>query len=90
MPTFFLRFSLIEIFENHTIKMIEVFKTNVQEADESKLIVGKLLMHFPGNRINFDLSDCDRILRVEGENICSKTIMALMTADGYQCEILLD
>ncbi|MES2373544.1 MAG: hypothetical protein V4557_13270 [Bacteroidota bacterium] len=69
--------------------MVEVFKTNVQEVAESKMIIGKLLEHFPHNRINFDLSDCDKILRVEGDTICPETIMQLLTSGGYYCEILL-
>jgi hypothetical protein len=69
--------------------MVEVFKTNVQEVAESQKIIGQLLVHFPGKRINFDLSDCDKILRVEGENICTDTIAQLVTAEGYWCEILL-
>ncbi len=69
--------------------MVEVFKTNVEEIAESKLIIGQLLAHFPHNKINFDLSDCDRILRVEGENICPETIMQLLSSGGYHCEVLL-
>jgi len=41
--------------------MIQVFKTNVQEIDQSIFIVGKLLEHFPNRYINFDLEDCDKI-----------------------------
>jgi hypothetical protein len=69
--------------------MVEVFKTNVQEVAESHKIVGKLLEHFPHNKINFDLSDCDKILRVEGDTVCPETIMQLLSSDGYHCEILL-
>jgi hypothetical protein len=69
--------------------MVEVFKTDVQEVAESKKIVGQLLAHFPRNKINFDLSDCDRILRIEGEAICVDTIYELISAAGYRCEVLL-
>jgi hypothetical protein len=69
--------------------MVEVFKTNVQEVAESNRIIGKLLEHFPDNRINFDLSDCDKILRVEGDAIYPETIMEVLTSGGYSCEILL-
>jgi hypothetical protein len=68
--------------------MVEVFKTDVQEVAESQKIVGWLLAHFPHNKINFDLSDCDRILRVEGEEICVKTITSMVVASGYWCEVL--
>lgn len=69
--------------------MVEVFKTNVQEAAESQKIIGRLLAHFPANRINFDLSDCDKILRVEGDEVCIETVSQLVTAEGYFCEVLL-
>ena len=49
--------------------MVEVFKTNVQEADESDKIILKLLEHFPDSQINFDLDDCDKILRFEANLI---------------------
>ena len=68
--------------------MVEIFKTNVQHTDESHMIVEKLLVHYPANKINFDLSDCDRILRVEGEEICPETIVAFVVAKGFQCEVL--
>lgn len=68
--------------------MVEVFKTNVPNISESVVIVDKLLLHFPQNKINFDLGDCDRILRVEGENICAEKIVSLVTGGGYECEIL--
>ncbi|MEO7531260.1 MAG: hypothetical protein ABIS69_07610 [Sediminibacterium sp.] len=69
--------------------MVEVFKTNVQEVTQSKMIIQQLLEYFPNNKINFDLSDCDRILRVEGDIICSETIMQLVSSGGYHWEVLL-
>lgn len=68
--------------------MVEVFKTNVEEPAESSLVISRLLVHFPQSRINFDLSDCDRILRVEGETICTDTITNLVNSIGYHCELL--
>ncbi|MES2004162.1 MAG: hypothetical protein V4450_06540 [Bacteroidota bacterium] len=68
--------------------MVEVFKTNVQHADESGRIIQQLLQHYPYNRINFDLSDCDRILRVEGESVCPDKIKDLLFSAGYLCEVL--
>jgi len=68
--------------------MVEVFKTNVQETEKSKIITQKLMEHFPENKINFDLEDCDKILRVEGKNILPGKIMELLNAEGHLCEIL--
>jgi hypothetical protein len=44
--------------------MVEVFKTNVEELKASKQIIQVLLEQFPSHKINFDLDDCDKILRV--------------------------
>ncbi|MHC0443255.1 hypothetical protein [Flavobacterium sp. 3-210] len=69
--------------------MIEVFKTNVQEVEQSNLIVGKLLEHFPNSIINFDLEDCDKILRIQAASICNASVIELLNSCGYQCETLL-
>lgn len=69
--------------------MVEVFKTNVQEADESGKIILKLLEHFPDSKINFDLDDCDKILRFEADFIEAEKISFLLNSDGYTCEVLL-
>lgn len=68
--------------------MIEVFKTDVYEPERSIIIIQKLLEYFPDNKINFDLEDCDKILRVEGSNILPEKIMQMLNEEGYFCEIL--
>jgi hypothetical protein len=68
--------------------MVEVFKTNVYEEDRSKALLRKLLVHFPNNKINFDLEDCDKILRVEGKDILPEKIMEILNEEGHDCEIL--
>lgn len=47
--------------------MIEVFKTNVQKAAQSRLMIKLLKVHFPASQINFDLDDCDKVLRIESK-----------------------
>lgn len=68
--------------------MVEVFKTNVRSIRKAKLIVQKLADEFPAHKINFDLNDCDKILRVQGKNILQEEIINVVTALNYQCEIL--
>ena len=68
--------------------MIEVFKTNVQNKDESLLIVQKLLEFCPEGNINFDLEDCDKILRVEDRYVPKVKIVLLLNSYGYHCEVL--
>ena len=68
--------------------MVEVFKTNVQEMEQSKMIVGKLLEHFPNSFISFDLEDCDRILRIHAASISNNKIIEVVNSYGYLCEVL--
>ena len=68
--------------------MVEVFKTNVRGIRKAKLIIQKLAEEFPKHKINFDLSDRDRILRVQGENMLETKIISIVTALDYKCEIL--
>ena len=68
--------------------MIEVFKTNVQKKAQSKKLLSILSETFPSFKINFDLSDCDKVLRVEGDNMEALTIMRLVKDYGFTCEVL--
>ena len=68
--------------------MVEAFKTNVQKKTQSKMLLSVLSEAFPSLKINFDLSDCDKVLRVEGDNIEALSIMVLVKENGFRCEIL--
>ncbi|MCF8253561.1 MAG: hypothetical protein K9H61_10335 [Bacteroidia bacterium] len=68
--------------------MVEVFITNVQEPQDSHKITQELLEHFPTYKINFDLEDRDKILRIEGDNISIDTIISLLRKNDFQCEVL--
>lgn len=68
--------------------MIEVFATNVEEAAEAQTLVALLKRHFPDSKINIDLKDCDKILRVEGRNVCTADVMLLVTETGFRCTVL--
>ena len=67
--------------------MIEIFKTNVEEMTQAKRLIDLLLGHFPGHKINFDLHDCDKILRVEGKNLIPEKIMGLVKESGFNCKV---
>jgi hypothetical protein len=68
--------------------MVEVFKTTVQELSAAKAIMQRLSELMPHHCINFDLEDCDRILRVEGENIDLDQIILTLTEHGFCCVVL--
>ena len=70
------------------LTMIEVFQTNVEREFQASIMIAFLLQQFPGCRINFDLSDCDRILRIEGREVCPIRVVDLMRAKGFECAAL--
>ncbi len=41
--------------------MIEVFKTNVRRKNDAKRLLKIFNRHFNECKINFDLSDCDKV-----------------------------
>ena len=68
--------------------MIEVFKTNIQELSQATRLIALLLNHFPDTKINIDLHDCDKVLRVEGRNFVPARIMMLVRENGFMCNVL--
>lgn len=68
--------------------MVEVFKTNVQKKAQSKMLLSVLSEIFPSSKINFDLSDRDKVLRVEGDDMEASRIMILVKKYGFTCEVL--
>lgn len=72
--------------------MIEVFKTNVMEQCQAELLVQKLSEHNHDCLINFDLEDCDKVLRIDsrGKAIDVTHIISLVKTYGYSAEVLPD
>jgi len=72
------------------MKIVQVFKTDVQDQLVARRIILFLQQSFSHCRINFDLDDCDRILRIESqrESIADTKIQLLMASYGHHCEPL--
>ncbi|WP_295653043.1 hypothetical protein [uncultured Mucilaginibacter sp.] len=67
-----------------------VFKTNVTSKKKVSMIA-PLLTSFPTIRHwNFDLQDCDKVLRVEATGLQPSSVERLLLAAGFDCEELGD
>lgn len=70
--------------------MVEVFKTNINSRRLANKIQNCLEEAFPGHSINFDLDDCDRILRIESESLNCEQIINIVMKYGISITILED
>ena len=65
-----------------------VYKTNIFKPARAKNILEKLSNHFPEHKINFDLEDSDKILRMEGTYVNPEILKTIMHGIGFTCEEL--
>ena len=70
---------------------VEVFKTNVADPEQAERLVDQIERNFTNCKVNFDLDDCDRILRVVfAENIQPDLLIDLLNNVGCKAEVLPD
>jgi hypothetical protein len=71
--------------------MTEIFKTDVTNKATAKVLCLLIGHAFPGYVVNFDLDDCDRILRVVADNcIDDGGIIHILSECGFKAEVLPD
>lgn len=71
--------------------MVEVFKTNVHNPDAAKQIIKNLAKLSSRYKANFDLEDCDKILRVEASHIAPVDIDRVITivkSANFEIEVM--
>lgn len=71
--------------------MIEVFKTNVENCDQAMMLLANIHENFAGYKANFDLQDCDKILRVQSvAGVESNGLINFLKNLGFHAEVLTD
>jgi len=72
--------------------MIEVFKTNITIREEADKIVTSIHLAFAGYKANFDLWDCDNILRIQSSTgeINIDSLLSFLAGLGCIAEVLPD
>ena len=77
--------------------MVEVFITDIKKQTQVKNIVKDLELAFSELKINFDIDETDlpfpeghTVLRVEGKNIDTNSIIVLVEQSKFRCEIMKD
>jgi hypothetical protein len=72
--------------------MIEVFKTDVDDSRFADILVEHIQRTFYGYLANFDLQDCDKILRVKNVRgaVNSDHVIKMLNRFGFYAEVLQD
>ncbi|PSR53452.1 hypothetical protein AHMF7605_07895 [Adhaeribacter arboris] len=72
--------------------MVEVFKTNVKDQRHANRLLCLIHQTFREYKANFDLEDCDNILRVASatEFIQVACLIKLLQESGFYAEVLPD
>ena len=72
--------------------MIEVFKTDVDDSKYADILVEHIQRIFYGYQANFDLQDCDKILRVKSVTgiVNSDHLIKMLNRFGFYAEVLQD
>lgn len=65
--------------------MIYIFKTSVMTQKAVKKLTEKLNQFIPNSKWNFDLEDCDKILRVESREVNAIQIIEFLNKYKFEC-----
>ena len=68
--------------------MIYVFKTSVKTKNQVKKLNPHINKILPNEKWNFDLGDCDKILRIDSEENIVMKITDLLNVHQFYCEEL--
>jgi hypothetical protein len=72
--------------------MIEIFKTDVNDPRYADILVEHIQRTFRGYEVNFDLQDCDKILRVKCPSgvVDANCLINMLGSFGFHAEVLND
>lgn len=72
--------------------MVEVFKTNVCDRARAEELINEIHSAFTHYSANFDLEDCDRILRIKCTTGCVEpdAVISIVKAFGFVAEVLAE
>ncbi|MFC4141240.1 hypothetical protein [Pedobacter mendelii] len=68
--------------------MISVFKTNVHSEIDLNQLISNLNHQVPDLSWNIDLSDCDKILRIDSSEDVNDIVVSLLNRLGFNCIVL--
>lgn len=86
-PINFINRNMHNSFNGQQTTIVEVFRTSVTTIEKAEFLLDKLQKEFPCCEINFDLEDCDNILRVATAENTMDTAPIVKLVKKYQEDI---
>lgn len=74
---------------NNLVQEVLIFRTNVDTPKAVRRLAPLLNGHLFISKWNFDLEDCDKILRIETAAKISEEIIKILRSRGFDCEELI-
>lgn len=68
--------------------MIYIFKTSVKTKNQVKTLKPHINKILPTEKWNFDLEDCDKVLRIDAEENVALKMIHLLNTYQFNCEEL--
>jgi hypothetical protein len=86
------RIKLRQIHKKEKTMAIEVFKTNITNREHANMLIAAIVKIDTNYVVNFDLDDCDRILRVKNKSgiVEVSFVIELLKDYGFIAEVLPD
>ena len=70
--------------------MISIFETSVTNTSEIENLKPLLDINLKNAKWNFDLEDCDNILRIDGSDELIQLTIKLLKDNGFGCQELTE
>jgi hypothetical protein len=68
--------------------MVVVYRTNINNQRQFKKATRLLCKLFNDLRINIDLEDSEKVLRLEGKDIISAEVINSLSKIGFLCQVM--
>lgn len=68
--------------------MVIIYRTNINNRSQFQAVTRLLSNLFQDLRINIDLEDSEKVLRLEGKEILSDKVINSLEKIGFECQVM--
>ena len=70
--------------------LVHIFSTNIRSEFDKEFLTTQLRRNPSVSQITFDLTDREKVLRVESSTLSSRQIINILSNYGYSCKEMTD